>query len=239
MADNPIIVAIDTPDITRASTLCHNLQGHVGAVKLGLEFFSAHGPDGVRKALPEGMPLFLDLKLYDIPNTVSKAIRSLKGLPVWLLTIHTSGGAAMMEAAAEAADWLAEQGQKRPHVLGVTVLTSMDDDDLTDVGVKQNVAKQVKQLALLAEKSGLDGVVCSPKEIELLRDTFAKIEKETNKHMLLVTPGIRPVGSDMGDQKRAMTPKQALEAGADYLVIGRPITQADDPVQVAQNLEIA
>ena len=232
MSDNPIICAIDTPDIARAKELCHLLQGHVGAVKLGLEFFSAHGPAGVREVLPEGMPLFLDLKYHDIPNTVSKAIRALKGLPVWMVTIHTSGGVKMMQAAAEAADWLAEQGQVRPNILGVTVLTSMDKADLKEIGIKTDVAKQVKHLAVLAADHGLDGLVCSPLEIDLLRKTPSKAKKE----MLLVVPGIRPEGFDKNDQKRVMTPKQALEAGADYLVIGRPITQAEDPVGVVQAL---
>lgn len=226
-ANNPIIVAIDTPDIQRAKQLCSGLAGHVGAVKLGLEFFSSHGPAGVREVLPPDMPLFLDLKFHDIPNTVGKAIRALQGLPIWLLTIHTSGGPAMMQAAAEASHWLADQGQKRPNVLGVTVLTSMDQADLAETGVAHDIPTQVAKLGLLAEKSGLDGLVCSPHEIELLRG-------KVNGNMLLVTPGIRPAGSAMGDQKRALTPKQAVELGADYLVIGRPITKAADPAKAAQ-----
>ena len=230
---NPIIVAIDTPDIQRAAALCTSLNGHVGAVKLGLEFFSAHGADGVREVLPKGLPLFLDLKFHDIPNTVGKAIRALKGLPIELLTIHTSGGAAMMQAAKEAADWLAEQGQKRPNILGVTVLTSMDKGDLEDVGVMWEVADQVKRLALLAKQHGLDGLVCSPQEVAMLREI---VDLDSSRRMLLVAPGIRPIGAESGDQKRTMTPQNAMDAGADYLVIGRPITGADDPVKAVNNL---
>lgn len=229
---NPIIAAIDTPDIARAKELCHMLNGHVGAVKLGLEFFSAHGPEGVREVVPEGLPLFLDLKFYDIPNTVYKAVRALKGLPVSMLTVHTSGGKLMMKGAKDAADWLAEQGQPRPNVLGVTVLTSMDKSNLLEIGVKAEVEKQVQHLGSLAAEAGLDGVVCSPQEIEMLRSSFAKAKYD----MLLVVPGIRPPGFDKNDQKRVMTPKQALEAGADYLVIGRPITQAEEPAKVAQDI---
>ncbi len=226
---SPIIVAIDTTDKARAKLLCDTLCGHVGAVKLGLEFFTAHGVAGVREVVPEGVLLFLDLKFHDIPNTVSKAIKSLKGLSIAMLTIHTSGGVSMMQAAAEAANWLGEQGDVRPKVLGVTVLTSLDVIDMEKIGVQLDVTKQVEKLALLADASGLDGVICSPHEISILRE---KIRKDFK----LVVPGIRPVGSASGDQKRTMTPKEALAAGADYLVIGRPITEAEDALSVTQSI---
>lgn len=238
---NPIIVAIDTPDKARAKALCAMLNGHVGAVKLGLEFFSAHGPAGVREVLPEGLPLFLDLKFHDIPNTVSKAIRALKGLPIHLLTIHTSGGASMMKAAAEAADWLGGQGSTRPKVLGVTVLTSLDALDMEQIGVGRDVGQQVEKLVLLAKASGLDGIVCSPHEIKRLQYLKAEVSPPLppvngEDEFIFVVPGIRPEGSAQGDQKRVMTPKEALAAGADYLVIGRPITEAENPLDVIKAL---
>ncbi len=220
MADptSRIIVAIDR--MTQADALAE--MGRVGPrlafLKLGLEFFVANGPQGVR-AVAGPLPLFLDLKLHDIPNTVAGGVRSACGVSPRFLTIHTSGGEAMMRAAAEAAK---AAGSSRPMLLGITVLTSLDDADLAAVGQARPAADQVRRLAALAQKSGLDGVVCSPHELELLR-------QECGREFLLVTPGIRPSWTGAQDQKRAMTPAEAIKRGADYLVIGRPITQSDDP----------
>jgi orotidine-5'-phosphate decarboxylase len=215
---NPILCAIDTQDLARAQSLIAATAGSVGGVKLGLEFFAAHGPDGIRKAAGGQKNVFLDLKLHDIPNTVAGAVKSSLALDPLLLTIHCSGGKAMMRAAIEA------RGGARTKIVGVTVLTSLDDNDLAAVGQSAPAAEQVKRLALLAQESGLDGVVCSPQEVAMLRAAC-------RKDFLLVVPGIRPAGAAVGDQKRVQTPRDAVAAGADYLVIGRPITEAADPQQ--------
>lgn len=220
MVKSPIICALDTPEVASASILARELGPHVGAVKLGLEFFCAHGAGGVQAISSGGVPIFLDLKLHDIPNTVAGAIRSLQGLKVAMTTVHTMGGAEMLRAAVNA-------NESGALLLGVTILTSMDQANLASIGVESDVESQVLRLAELAATSGLGGVVCSPKEITAIKQRFGD-------DLTLVVPGIRPVGSDVGDQKRVMTPKDALEQGADYLVIGRPITQADDPVAAAQ-----
>jgi orotidine-5'-phosphate decarboxylase len=220
---NPIICAVDTQDVAKAAALAAELQGAVGALKLGLEFFTANGQAGVAKITSMRIPIFLDLKFHDIPNTVSKAISAAADVNAFMLTIHTAGGRAMMQAAADVAKDL----PKKPLIVGVTVLTSLDQSDLQTIGVKDTVSDQVKRLAELAQQSGLDGVVCSPHEIAVLR-------KQCGKDFILVVPGIRPEGSDKGDQKRVMTPKEAITQGADYLVIGRPITGAEYPKQAAQ-----
>jgi len=219
---NPIIVAIDTTDAEQALALAASLKGSVGAIKLGLEFFTANGAAGVRELEKAGLPIFLDLKFHDIPNTVAGAIRGLGKLNIFLTTIHTSGGAAMMQAAKEAALQL----PSKPMVVGVTILTCLDNKDMGEIGYRQEAAAQALQLAKLAKSSGLDGIVCSPHEV-------AAIRKECGKDFVLVVPGIRPAGSDKGDQKRVMTPKEAMDAGASYLVIGRPITEAPDPKAAA------
>ena len=222
----PIFCAIDTPDRARAKALAASLRGTVN-LKLGLEFFLANGPAGVREVAGDA-PLFLDLKLHDIPNTVAGAVRSAAALKPMLLTLHCSGGAAMMrEAAAAAAQ--AAAGRRRMKLLGVTVLTSLDDGDLDAVGQKAPSGEQVRRLALLARDSGLDGVVCSPQEVASLRQACGP-------DFLLVVPGIRPAGAAVGDQKRVMDPRAARAAGADYLVIGRPITGAPDPAAAARAL---
>lgn len=231
MTHNPadkIYVALDTTDVDHARALASKLQGHVGGVKLGLEFFCACGADGFKRVAETGMPIFLDLKFHDIPNTVAGAIRSVAPLGPRILTIHTQGGPEMMRRAAEtAAEEADKHGLIKPDVVGVTILTSMDDTDLSAIGVNDIVADQVARLAGLAANSGLDGMVCSPKEITLARTA-------TNNEFKLVVPGIRPVGSAVGDQKRVMTPQDAVSAGANVLVIGRPITQANDPVAAAK-----
>ena len=223
---NPILCAIDTPDPGAAGKLVRAVQGEVGGIKLGLEFFGANGPQGVRLAAAGESSIFLDLKLHDIPNTVAGAVRSVASLEPMLLTIHTSGGPAMMRAAAEAATEAA-QGRRRMKLMGVTVLTSLDGSDLEAVGQRGPVEDHVRRLAGLAQKSGLDGVICSPMEV-------AKLRADCGRDFLLVVPGIRPAGSAVGDQKRVMTPREAIDAGADYLVIGRPITEAQDPAAAAR-----
>lgn len=220
---NPIICAVDMTDISAATNLAESVRGTVGAIKLGLEFFTANGTDGVAKISQAGSPLFLDLKFHDIPNTVAGAIRAMAGMNVFMITVHTAGGKAMMVAAAEAARDL----PYKPLIVGVTVLTSLDKTDLEDIGVVNNISDQVTKLASLAQESGLDGVVCSPHEIEILR-------AKCGANFKLVVPGIRPHGSTLGDQKRVMTPKEALAKGADYLVIGRPITKSENPSLTAR-----
>ncbi|QQP90758.1 orotidine-5'-phosphate decarboxylase [Skermanella sp. TT6] len=220
-----IFVSIDTPEIDAARDLAERLTGFVGGVKLGLEFFCGQGPSGIRAVMGGvRLPLFLDLKLHDIPNTVAAAVRAVLPLQPTFLTIHTGGGPAMMRAAAEAASMT---DLPRPRLLGVTVLTSLDDDDLVAVGQGVPVLDQARRLAALARSSGLDGVICSPAEVAALR-------AECGDDFVLMVPGIRPAGSAVGDQKRVMTPRDAVEQGADFLVIGRPITQAPDPAEAAR-----
>jgi len=223
-----IFCALDTTETASAVALAKKLRGTVGGVKLGLEFFCANGADGFKAVAQTGMPIFLDLKFHDIPNTVAGAIRAVAPLGPKILTIHTQGGPEMMRRAAEtAAEEAAKHGHEKPWVTGVTILTSMDDSDLRAIGVGDAVADQVARLAGLAHRSGLDGMVCSPREIALARLATAPDFK-------LVVPGIRPAGIAAGDQKRVMTPADAVTAGADVLVIGRPITQADDPAAAAR-----
>ncbi|MGK9166486.1 orotidine-5'-phosphate decarboxylase [Inquilinus limosus] len=228
MTTNPVFCAIDAPTLDEAKRLIGLVSGAVGGIKLGLEFFMAAGPEGVREVRPTGVPLFLDLKLHDIPNTVAGAVRSVVPLSPTYVTVHASGGRAMMQAAAEAAQDEAEKrGVPRPKLLGVTVLTSLDVADLEAVGQGMEVAAQVERLARLAEASGLDGMICAPTEI-------ARLRRFLKSSSVLMVPGIRPAGSAAGDQKRVMTPKEAMEAGATHLVIGRPITAAADPAAAAR-----
>lgn len=224
--DNPVFCALDTTDLGHAETLARSLQGFVGGVKIGMEFFNAHGPAGYRAVAAAGLPVFLDLKLHDIPNTVAGGIRAVLPLGPAIVNVHAAGGAAMMRAAADVAK---EAGDNRPLVIGVTMLTSLDASDLADTGVTGSPADHVRRLANLAARSGLDGVVCSAHEIEVLR-------RDLGKEFKLIVPGIRPAGSDVGDQKRVMTPAQALARGADVLVIGRPITGAGDPRAAAEEI---
>ncbi len=222
---NPIFVAVDTPDVSRARAIAEAIAPHVGGIKLGMEFCTAQGPQGV-KAVLDGLdlPLFLDLKFHDIPNTVAGAIRSaVTSVAPFLVNVHTTGGPAMLQAAAEAA---AGSGSK---VIGVTVLTSLNADDLGRVGIAGPVERRVVALAELAKSQGCAGVVCSAAEIEA-------IKAACGSEFLTVVPGIRPAGADVGDQKRVMTPRAALDVGADFLVIGRPITGADDPAAAAKQI---
>lgn len=218
---NPIFCAIDTADHADALALRHALSGAVGGLKLGLEFFAANGPLGVATLAGHDAAArtFLDLKLHDIPNTVAKAVHALRACPYDILTVHAAGGADMMRAAKAAA-------HAGARIVGVTVLTSMDEADLAATGVAGAPADQVRRLAGLAREAGLDGIVCSPREVAAMRGAWPE--------GFLVVPGIRPEGAARDDQKRVMTPREALAAGADVLVIGRPITEAVDPAAAAR-----
>ncbi len=220
-----IFVALDTPDLDRALALGRSLKGLIGGVKLGKEFFTALGPDGVRAVGELGLPVFLDLKFHDVPATVSRAVKAAAALKPFIINVHASGGGKMMRAAREAAG----DGPGRPLVVAVTVLTSLADEDLAAVGVDGDAASQVLRLGQLAKQSGLDGVVCSALEAEALRAALGPDFK-------LVTPGIRPDWAAADDQKRITTPAEAVAKGADYLVIGRPITGADDPADAAKRI---
>ncbi len=227
---SPVYVALDTTDVAQAAALATSLKGLVAGVKLGLEFFSYCGPRGVEAISDLGMPLFLDLKLHDIPNTVAGAMRGVAKLAPRLTTIHASGGMAMMQAAADAArEGAAKANRPVTKVLAVTVLTSLDQQAMAEVGFGATVLDQVKRLAELAQKAGVDGLVCSPHEVAHVRDVVGP-------EMTLVVPGIRPAWAEAGDQKRVMTPKEALRAGADLLVIGRPITGTSSPAEAARRI---
>jgi orotidine-5'-phosphate decarboxylase len=221
-----LIVALDVGSAADAQKMVQLIGDDASLFKVGLELFLSAGPDLVRDLVASGRRVFLDLKLHDIPNTVAAAVRAMLPLQPTFLTIHTSGGPAMMRAAAEAASMTDLQ---RPRLLGVTVLTSLDDDDLVSVGQSVPVLDQARRLAALAQSSGLDGIICSPAEVAALR-------ADCGPDFVLMVPGIRPAGSAVGDQKRVMTPRDAVEQGADYLVIGRPITQAPDPASAARSI---
>ena len=224
---NPIFCALDRPDLEGTLSLVRALAPHVGGIKLGLEFFAAQGPRGVEAVARLGLPIFLDLKLHDIPNTVAGAVREVVRLGVAMLTLHASGGRAMLEAAVAATT----AAEAPPALLGVTVLTSLDATDLAEIGVAPEAAAQALHLARLAVASGLDGLVCSPHEIRGLRSAFGPAPR-------IVVPGIRPLEA-ADDQKRVMTPAEALAQGADLLVIGRPITRAPDPAAAAARIAAA
>ena len=221
-----IFCAADSPRLDDVLLLAELLSGEVGAIKLGSEFFTAHGPEGVRRVADAGHSVFLDLKFHDIPNTVAGAVRAAAALRCRLLTVHASGGAGMLRAAADAAAGIA---LRRPRIVAVTVLTSLDEEDLDAVGQRGTAADQAVRLACLAARSGMDGVVCSPHEV-------AAIRREIGPGPALVVPGIRPEWAGRNDQKRVMTPAAAIAAGADHLVIGRPITGADDPAAAARRI---
>lgn len=210
----PIYVAIDTPDMERARAIAAAVKRHAGGLKLGLEFFCHNGRHGVMELAELGLPIFLDLKLHDIPNTVAKSIQALAPITPAILTVHAAGGRAMLEDAKAAAP----AGTK---VVAVTVLTSLDGDDLASIGVKSDNLAQVERLATLARDAGLDGIVCSGNEVSAVRKNW--------KDGFFVVPGIRPSNAQLGDQKRVMTPRGAIDAGASILVIGRPVTGAADP----------
>jgi orotidine-5'-phosphate decarboxylase len=219
---SPVFVALDTPDLERAKAIAGKVRRHVGGIKLGLEFFAANGRSGVKDMAQLGLPIFLDLKLHDIPNTVAKAVQALRDLEPAVLTIHAAGGRAMMEDAKAAA----AAGTK---VVAVTVLTSLDGNDLRSIGVEGDPHAQVERLAMLAREAGLDGVVCSGAEVKAVKKLWPD--------GFFVVPGVRPADGEAGDQKRVVTPRQALDDGASILVIGRPITGADDPDKAARAIE--
>lgn len=216
---NPLYVALDTPDLARAIDLAGQVRAHVGGVKLGLEFFAANGPAGVRAVAELGLPVFLDLKLHDIPNTVAKAVAALAPLSPAILTVHAGGGRAMLAAAKAAAP-------PATKVVAVTMLTSLDADDLAEMGVSGEAETHVLRLAALAHDAGVDGVVCSGAEVAAVRRAWPE--------GFLVVPGLRPEGGAADDQKRPVTPRAALDAGASVLVVGRPIAGAGDPAGAAR-----
>jgi orotidine-5'-phosphate decarboxylase len=220
---NPVFVAIDTPDLDRALTLARALKPHVGGLKIGLEFLTAQGPEGVRRIVELGLPVFADTKFHDIPNTVAGAAGAIAAQGVSIFNVHASGGAAMMRAGLEAARAVSP----RTLVIGVTVLTSMEEADLEPIGQRGPLGDQVVRLAKLAKANGLDGVVCAAPEI-------AAVRKACGPGFLIAVPGIRPAGAELADQRRVTTPADALRAGADILVIGRPITAAADPAAAAR-----
>ncbi len=228
---NPIYVAVDTPDLNRATSLAASLADVAGGIKLGLEFFTAHGVKGVRQVAKScGLPIFLDLKFHDIPNTVAGAVRAACAARPAIVNVHATGGRAMMQAAADATrDGATDHLVDRPKVIAVTVLTSLDQDDMDELGIKRSVADQVRALAVLAKQSSLDGVVCSAHEAAAIREACGPL-------FTLIVPGVRPSWAGADDQKRIMTPAQAMKAGADILVIGRPITGAADPAAACRRI---
>ncbi|MGI2194715.1 orotidine-5'-phosphate decarboxylase [Shewanella baltica] len=224
MTTKPILVALDYDNKNHALQLIEKLDPNMCRLKVGKEMFTLFGPQLVKDIHDRGFDLFLDLKFHDIPNTVAKAVAAAAELGVWMTNVHASGGLAMMEAAKKA---LLPYGDKAPMLIAVTVLTSMSDDDLKLLGINVPAFEHVQRLAKLTQQAGLDGVVCSAQEATALKSLLGQDFK-------LVTPGIRPVGSDAGDQHRVMTPPKAIAAGSDYLVIGRPITKAADPLAALQ-----
>ena len=224
----PIIVALDFPDAATAVAMADRLNPIQCRVKVGKELFTAAGPLVVEKLQNKGFEVFLDLKFHDIPNTTAGAVRSAAELGVWMVNVHASGGRRMMEQAR--AELERYSGKERPLLIAVTVLTSMEEVDLREIGIEASPQEQVLRLARLTQQSGLDGVVCSAQEAKLLK-------QELGAEFKLVTPGIRPASAEVGDQRRILTPADAIAAGSDYLVIGRPITQAADPLAALSRIE--
>ena len=216
----PVVVALDFENKAQALNLVSQLDPQLCRLKVGKEMFTHFGPELVTELQQRRFDVFLDLKFHDIPNTVAKAVKAAADLGVWMVNVHASGGSKMMSAARES---LVTYGTEKPHLIAVTVLTSMEQSDLTELGISLTPAQQVLKLAALTQQAGLDGVVCSAQEATLLKQQFGK-------DFMLVTPGIRPTSSSQDDQKRVMTPSQALAVGVDYMVIGRPITKAADPL---------
>ena len=223
---SPIIVAVDFADVKSAWNFIDRVEPNDCRLKIGKELFTHAGPDFIKQIMNKGFDVFLDLKFHDIPNTVAKAIIAAADLGVWMTNVHASGGSRMMQAAKDA---LYPYGKDAPLLIAVTVLTSMESVDLQEIGIPVSPLEQATKLALLAKNCGLDGVVCSAKEVQSFRTRLGSDFK-------LVTPGIRPAGSNADDQRRIMTPQRAQAAGSDYLVIGRPITQAEDPSLALQTI---
>lgn len=224
-----IIVALDFEKEAEALALVDQIDPSLCRLKVGKEMFTTLGINFIKQLHQRNFDVFLDLKYHDIPNTVARAVRSAADLGVWMVDLHASGGLRMME---DAKKILEPYGKDAPLLIAVTVLTSMEDLDLLQIGINASPMEQVLRLAHLTQRAGLDGVVCSPQEVEILRNTCGKEFK-------LVTPGIRPIGTDFGDQRRVMTPTAAIRAGSDYLVIGRPITQADNPAEVLRSINVS
>ncbi|MUJ29890.1 orotidine-5'-phosphate decarboxylase [Aliivibrio fischeri] len=229
MKDQKVIVALDYDNQADALTFVDKIDPSSCRLKVGKEMFTLFGPEFVKELHKRGFSVFLDLKFHDIPNTCSKAVRAAAEMGVWMVNVHASGGERMMSASREI---LEPYGSDRPLLIGVTVLTSMEQQDLAGIGLDIAPQEQVKRLAALTKNSGLDGVVCSAQEASMLK-------ADLSKEFQLVTPGIRPAGADVGDQKRIMTPVDAITAGSDYLVIGRPITQAENPSQVLNEINLS
>ncbi len=221
-----IIVALDYEKESDALALVDQIDPNLCRLKVGKEMFTTLGMNFVKQLHQRNFDVFLDLKYHDIPNTVARAVRSAADLGVWMVDLHASGGLRMME---EAKRILEPYGKDAPLLIAVTVLTSMEDLDLLQIGINASPMEQVLRLAHLTQRAGLDGVVCSPQEVKILRNACGEDFK-------LVTPGIRPIGDDFGDQRRVMTPTAAIRAGSDYLVIGRPITKADNPVEILRSI---
>ncbi len=225
-----LIVALDVPGLDEAKKLVKTLSKAVRTFKIGKELFTSAGPETVRMVQAAGGRVFLDLKFHDIPNTVGAACEAAAKLDVFMLNVHAVGGRQMMTAAVQAVHKVALEAKRTPpKVLGVTVLTSLTDRDLKEIGIKGKVKEQVQHLALFSQQCGLDGVVASAQEIALVREV-------AGKNFLIVTPGVRPIWAAHGDQKRIVTPKEAVEGGADFIVVGRPITQQKDPLEAAQRI---
>jgi orotidine-5'-phosphate decarboxylase len=229
MKDQKVIVALDYDNQTDALAFVDKIDPSSCRLKVGKEMFTLFGPEFVKELHKRGFSVFLDLKFHDIPNTCSKAVRAAAEMGVWMVNVHASGGERMMRASREI---LEPYGKDRPLLIGVTVLTSMEQQDLAGIGLDIAPQEQVKRLAALTKNSGLDGVVCSAQEASILK-------ADLGKEFKLVTPGIRPAGSAVGDQKRIMTPVDAITSGSDYLVIGRPITQAENPSQVLNEINLS
>jgi orotidine-5'-phosphate decarboxylase len=225
---SPVIVALDFDNIDAANSLLNSLSPKDCRIKVGKEMFTLYGPDFVKSIVDRGFDVFLDLKFHDIPNTVAKAVSAAAKLGVWMVNVHASGGPNMISAAKDAL----ESVNNAPLLTAVTILTSMDESQFEAVYNDRDIANKVSQLAFLAQNNGADGVVCSSQEAVMLR-------KLVDKDFLLVTPGIRPKGANVDDQKRIMTPNKAIASGVDYLVIGRPITKADSPSDVLRNINLS
>lgn len=229
MQDPKVIVALDFNQKEKALALVEQLEPTQCRLKIGKEMFTWLGPDFVRQLVAMGFDIFLDLKFHDIPNTVAKACKAAAELGVWMVNVHASGGTKMMRRVVEE---LAPYGENRPKLIAVTVLTSMGEEDLTEQGIGVSPEQRVLELAKLTKDAGFDGVVCSAQEAVLLREKLGN-------DFLLVTPGIRPAGSDVADQKRVMTPEKAMEVGVDYMVIGRPITQSESPLDSLKAINLS
>ena len=225
MNKNPIFCAIDTNDIETATNLISKIKPHIGGIKLGLEFFTSCGISGCHALKEFGLPLFIDLKLYDIPNTVVSALRGIFALEPEYTTLHISGGSTMLKSSVD----LKNEIQSKTNLLGVTILTSFDDSTIKELGFGSSVKHSIDQLTSIAHESGLDGIVCSPQEVSSIKETY-------KDKLKLIVPGIRSKNSIEDDQKRTLSAKEAIIAGANIIIVGRPITKAKDPAKAAEDL---